>query len=762
MIRLGLRLALAGGRGAVAGLALTATAVAVGTAILLYALSFAPALAERDARTAWRDSMIQAPETGDRATLVLQIMDSAVGRPLLRFHVAADDVEAGPTPSGIAALPAAGEAFVSPALETLMRSLPADRLADRIGSVVGTIDAASLASPDELVAIIGTNPEILRGQGAMRVSAFATEPAPLDLPPIGALIVVLAAVGALAPVAVFVSTATRMSAARRELRLAALRLVGATPRQVARLAVVEALAATSLGALAGIALFALGRPLIAQIPLDGTTWWPDTIMPPIPAAVVMLLAVQVVGAASALLAMRRLTISPLGVQRRSAPSQPRAWRLLPVAVAVPALLAAIALYRGQELGEELALGLAGLAFACIIGSIALAGPWVTGLVGRLLHRYARGASGLLAARRLGDEPRGSFGAIAGVIMAVFVASAFFTFAAYTRSQAGTVGDPLLQPNAVVAYMGGGPGTATLATSIRRLDGVTGAVPVREVALVRNEVIEDFGWVAACPDLERALGLAGASCAPSGISTTGVGDHLVGEYLLAPDRSDPMGARPPSTTVSIAPGSSEPFLSVEGEAGGHLPPVLIDPGALDDPASIDDFPVTRIYVTTDGSSGVVERVQTAVAAVQPASFFRSQLEPVAENTQFEEIGRIVALGLVGTLALAGCSLAVAVTTATLERRRQFVFLRSAGMPASSLRWTILLQAGVPLAGVAAVSAALGTIVGVGALWVATDSVTRPDGSVIGILVLSLVVAMGIVALTLPPLERMTRPASLRSE
>ena len=761
MIRLGLRLAFAGGRGAVTGLALTATAVAVGTAILLYALSFAPALAERDARTAWRDSFTQAPETGDRATLVLQIMDRAGGRPLLRFLVAADGVQAGPTPADIAALPAAGKAIVSPALETLMRSLPADRLADRIGSVVGTIDPASLASPDELVAIVGTNPEILRGQGAMRVSAFGTEPAPLDLPPIGALIVVLAAVGALAPVAVFVSTATRMSAARRELRLAALRLVGATPRQVARLAVVEALAATSLGALAGIALFAVGRPLIAQIPLDGTTWWPDSIMPPIRTALVMLLAVQVVGAASALLAMRRLTISPLGVQRRSTPSQPSAWRVLPVAVAVPSLLAAIALYRGQELGEQLALSLAGLAFAGIIGSIALAGPWVTGLLGRMLHRYARGASGLLAARRLGDEPRGSFGAIAGVIMAVFVASAFFTFAAYTRSQTGAIGDPLLQPNAVVAYMGGGSGTASLPTSIGRLDGVTGVVAVREVALVRNEVIEDFGWVAACPELQRALGLQGAACAASGINTSG-GARFSGEYVLVPDRSDQTGARPPSTTVSIAPGSGEPFLSVEGEVGGHLPPVLIDPVALDDPASIGGFPVTRIYVTTDGSPGVVERVQTAVAAVQPASFFRSQLEPLAENTQFEEIGRIVALGLVGTLALAGCSLAVAVTTATLERRRQFVFLRSAGMPASSLRWTILLQAGVPLAGVAAVSAALGIIVGVGALWVATDSVTTPDASVIGILVLSLAVAMGIVALTLPPLERMTRPASLRSE
>ncbi len=106
--------------------------------------------------------------------------------------------------------------------------------------------------------------------------------------------------------------------------------------------------------------------------------------------------------------------------------------------------------------------------------------------------------------------------------------------------------------------------------------------------------------------------------------------------------------------------------------------------------------------------------------------------------------------------------MAVTTATLERRRQFVFLRSAGMPASGLRATILLQAGVPLTAVAVVSAVLGAVVGVGVLQVAAGQLVLPDASLIGIVAVSVVVAMAVVVLTLPPLERMTRPASLRHE
>jgi hypothetical protein len=53
------------------------------------------------------------------------------------------------------------------------------------------------------------------------------------------IMVVIGVIGLLVPVGVFVTTATRLSAARREQRLAALRLAGATPRQTALIAAAE-------------------------------------------------------------------------------------------------------------------------------------------------------------------------------------------------------------------------------------------------------------------------------------------------------------------------------------------------------------------------------------------------------------------------------------------------------------------------------------------------------------------------------------------
>jgi hypothetical protein len=129
----------------------------------------------------------------------------------------------------------------------------------------------------------------------------------------------------------------------------------------------------------------------------------------------------------------------------------------------------------------------------------------------------------------------------------------------------------------------------------------------------------------------------------------------------------------------------------------------------------------------------------------------------------EFGRVVELGLIGSLVLAGCSLAVAVTTGMLDRRRQFAFLRSAGMSVGRLRAVVLIQAGVPLVAVAACSALLGIAVAQLILRLAAAPIVAwPDASLALVLVLSVAAAIGVVALTLPALERLTRPESVRAE
>ncbi len=203
-----------------------------------------------------------------------------------------------------------------------------------------------------------------------------------------------------------------------------------------------------------------------------------------------------------------------------------------------------------------------------------------------------------------------------------------------------------------------------------------------------------------------------------------------------------------------------FDAREGPIAAGLTQLIIDPSAL--PAGSVVAP-TKFYVTTDGSATTGELLRTAVLASVPTAYVRLAAESRATSRIFEEFGRVVGLGLVGTLVLAGCSLAVAVSTSVLERRRQFALLRSAGMPMSRLRALVLLQAGAPLIAVATLSAVLGIVVAQVILRLATvDRVPLPDGSLALLLGASLIGALIVVAMMLPPLERLTRPETARAE
>ena len=761
MIRLGLRLALADGRRSAFSVALTAAAVAIGTAILLFAISFQPALGDRDSRQAWRQPL--PPGDAQPRLLMAGGEDRFAGQPLVRIFLAPLTADA-PTPPGLTRLPGPGEAYVSPALADLLARTPADQLAPRIGRVVGTIGPEGLRSPQELVAVIGADPSSLTGKGAEAVTSFRATSLPPDLPPAAILILVLAVVGALAPVAVFVATATRMAAARREQRLAALRLIGATPAQVSRLAIVEALLYTAIGAPAGVALFFLARPAVALIPLDGSTWWPDAMVPPIAQALLLLVLVQIVGAAAALFGMRRLSVSPLGVQQRVTPPAPTAWRIVPMLAGTVVLLGSIVVLRGNSMATPEPLIVLGGSFAAIIGGIAFAGPWLTAVVGRVLGRVARGPAALLAARRLADDPRGSFGAIAGVIMAVFVASAFFSFAAYATLASGRWTAPL-RPGEVQANLTSESSSQAVTSSLASVPGVVSVLPVRPILLGDIAKVAYLAWVVPCDKLLAAVDLPGAVCGGSLIHTSSPGGlpdatypvvtfDATGNPIMPPADQPQTELRADSTTVSpLVPGSSDQPLG--------FPQLIVDPSALG--AAAADLPFTQLYVTTDGTAAAGERVRAAVQGIDPWARVLLSNDPVDAIPQFAEVARIVGLGLIGSLALAGCSLAVATTTGLLQRRRQFVLLRAAGMPISRLRALVLLQTGVPLVVVSTVSAVLGVGVAQGVLRISNvPSVPLPDFSLVAVLVASLAVAMGVVTATLPAVDRLTRPQSLRSE
>lgn len=769
MIRLGLRLALLGGRWSLVPTVLAALAVGIGTTILLFALSFEPALTTRVDRTAWRETpgvYDPAGEVPANAILLSLTGDFVGGQPISRMDVAGLGPGA-PIPPGLPRLPGPGEAFVSPALAQLLAARPADELADRYGRVAGEIAEVGLGGPNELAVVVGQPPAVLRAAGSRAVTEFDTKGTFPALTPIIDLIVALAVVGALTPVAIFVATATRLAATRRERRLVALRLSGATPRQVGVLASVDALLIAVPGAILGVLLFALMRPAVAEIPLGRLTWFPEAITPPLGQAIALVFAVPVVGVIAAFVALRPMAISPLGVARRvrHGPLSRVRLVLLPVAL----VLFVVSLTVGAADFPEVALIATAVAFFGMIVGIAVVGPWLTVGVGRVLASRG-GAVSLLAGRRLLDDPRGSFGAVAGVIIALFVASVFFGFVAFAFNAASVARVPV-RATTVFAEVPGGDGGAAerIVPTLSATDGVTDVVLVREAMLgdpAADDTASSKVWIAPCAALLAAADIPEAQCgdAPVHLVTTSDSPSATRLTGYPPDAGIVEMASAPTVQVELHAGLPTDRLLPDGSNPGFkgLPDLVIDPSAIaGDAAAIRP---TFVLISTTGEPATIERVRTALEGAMPTSGPATGADLLAATTHVvEELGRVISLGVVMVLLIAGCSLAVAVAGGLLDRRRPFALLRMSGVGLGSLRSVLILEAAAPLIAVAAMSCLLG--VGVSQLVLrlaARDAIALPDGSLFVLFAGSIVGALAIVACVLPLVRPITSLDETRFE
>ena len=419
-------------------------------------------------------------------------LDEYRGSIIQRIDVAATGPRS-PVPPGIPGLPHAGQFYASPALARLLRTTPAAELGDRYpGHQVGTVGPSALASPNSLVIIIGhTVAELSQTPGAHEVRSIETAPqgTPGDPHPDRIEFILAVVAGALLlPVLIFIGAATRLAAARREQRFAAMRLVGATPRQVSIVAAAEACVAAACGVAGGFGLFFLLRSPLAGVPFTGQPFFPGDLSLGLSDTLIIAIGVPIAAVVAARLALRRVQISPLGVTRRVTPPAPRAWRVIPLLVGLAELVFFVGRRPATTGSQILAYG---TGFLLVMVGLVIAGPWITMLISRMLARNTGRPAVLIAGRRLSDNPRAAFRAVSGLIVALFIATAtvgiITTIVAYhSASTGGAAGRDILY-----AELGGGqpfePATpadaASTDTLASRLTSIRG---VRAVTIVRAD------------------------------------------------------------------------------------------------------------------------------------------------------------------------------------------------------------------------------------------------------------------------------------
>ncbi|PNE39167.1 MULTISPECIES: FtsX-like permease family protein [Streptomyces] len=771
---MGVRFAVGGGREGWIRTLLTAVGVGLGVALLLTASALPAIQAHRTERRlaalAAETDRVTPPTD---STLVVADLRTSFRGQAVNGTMLRPDGSRSPAPPGVTALPAPGEMVLSPALRELLAAPGNELLRERLPyKDAGTIGPAGLAGPADLTYYLGSatlSPET----GGHRTPGFGVtrESEPLD-PKLLAVIVV-ACVVLLMPVAIFIATAVRFGGERRDRRLAALRLIGADARMTRRTAAGEALFGAVCGLLVGAGLFLAGRQFAAGITFWDVSAFPSDVTPHPLLAALIVLVVPLSAVVVTLLALRRVSIEPLGVVRSNEGRRRRLWWRLPFLLAGLALLFANGRFDDSD-GIVNPYLIAGGATLFLLG-VTLLLPWA---VDAAVGRFRGGpVPWQLAVRRLQLSGGTAARAVSGITVAVAGAIALqLLFSAIQGDFMKITGQ-----NTKRAQLQASLPTHDVDTIRKMIDGFRRTQGVRGVIAGIDASASRPGPLRKGETFTPSTAVTIGDCRTLGeLARTGPckdGDvFVVRDHTGAVDDSYVTKTARPGATVDFAwhglpgepptrprlwtvPKTARTIVSRPDPMGMTSFGIFATPGALD--AKLLDGPQARAMVKIDPDvPDAVERVRNTAARINPLTRV-STLQNIERDNQYTSVRTGLLVAATATLALIAASMLVTMLEQLRERRRLLSVLVAFGTRRATLAWSVLWQTAVPVALGLALAVAGGAGLGLALLRMAGKttfdwSVVWPLTAAGGALVLV------VTLLSLPPLWRLMRPDGLRTE
>ncbi|MFC0438403.1 FtsX-like permease family protein [Kutzneria buriramensis] len=746
---LGVRLAVGGGRTSWSRVVLGTIGIGLATTVLLLFASVGHMLGNANARIAARTPST-VPIAGKHPTQLFYDDMSFHGVSINGnyLHGTAPD---SPVPPGLSTLPGPNEVAVSPALADLLRTQP--NLRPRFPQkIVGTIGDAGLRGPAELMFYAGTDPLPDTGPGLsapQRVYAFgAPSGSRLDDPTL-LVVAILGGVAVLIPILIFVSVSSRIAGAQRDRRLAALRLVGSSDRQVRRVAAAESL----VGAAAGLAVGALAflglRQLAPQFDLLGWSTFVTDVVPSASLVVVIVLLVPALAVGTVLFALRRVIIEPLGVVRESRPIRRQLWWRLGLIVVGIGLLLVAKPFAQQFSDAWITLIVVG-ASSLLIGVPAIL-PW---LIERVVDRVHGGApSWQLAIRRLQLDSGTPARVVSGI--AVVLASAV----SLQLMLLATSGQNYQPPANGWVTVDTTPAAADrVAADLAKVPAAKQVGMVQLVSALDADGDRHTIAVASCTAIEGILDVHGCRDGDGYVGTYAKGSN----YAKAGQVWSLVNAHGPSTPVATyrVPGDLTPATQRISPLGD----VVLTPAAAASLTLPTDRDVQAWVLTDPTQAGATDQIATGLGDLTWQVFIGlSGADQLSGNQQaYATIRNALLTASLFTLLLAGVSMLVLALEQIRERRRPLAMLAAAGVPRSTLARSLLWQTAVPVA--LAVVVAVGIGIGIAGLVIRmVDLPLRVDWPTIGVFAAAAVaLVFAVTALTLPALRGATRLAAMRTE
>ena len=629
--------------------------------------------------------------------------------------------------------PRPGEYYLSKALADAVAEYPEDNILARFGKntkYLGVIPSEYTASPDALMIVRGASAEEVaesdaftksQGQPSYFADVYRTDANGLKsdakIDPVAVIVFGVGGTILLFPIVIFVSVATQLGAAQREKRYAALRLIGATKRQVGRVLMLESLLASVVGVIIGLGVFWLLQAPLQDFKMDGMRFNPSDL------ALTGTQYALIIGLTLGLTTfvnwrrMRRAQISPLGVSRSvEKVKKLRAWRAL-----VPALGIAFFAWLSSKPGRDwldankesaIPMLLLTAALLLVMFGLILAGGWLTNKLSLLAARWANNASMLIAGKRTAVHSRTIFRSVSGVVLALFAGSFYLT-----------------------------------ATS-----GIEG---------LNAQAVKDNGF----SQLKRGTAIVIGRSLPGGMAEQLQQKSYITSVATIYPREDGDAIRCQDLakyTEHTCPNNARPdqFALLNFDA-----PVVKNVSLINDKVDTNGV---KEYLVTLKSDNDIEKLRTLVTAkanqydlTYAVSGTDSKKPHI--NPTIREFADLAYVGIGVTLFVAVASLIVSTIGGLMERRRSLYTLRLGGMRLAQLKRLVMVESVAPLLTTSILSCGFG--VWTGAVFTSTFSTTlKPvlTPTYFAIVGIGLAAAIIGIYLILPMVDKLTRAEANQTE
>ncbi|QTG74977.1 ABC transporter permease [Trueperella pecoris] len=706
-------------------------AVALGVLILFLFSAYHHALFDKS-YTAWQQGHDDARLA--RALDEHTAMPAGEGDPLwMQRYVSSDILRLGDrsvtawlvsTDGGAPELPATlerwpqpGEYWVSPAVEEFMKAHSHYDTGVRFGqSKLGVLPESMVAGPDELVVIMGLDKDQI--PDPVPVRTFNAPVSQMQDNIIGAVIY-LGVVIVLFPVLVLISIAAKLGSVQREQRYAALRLVGATNRQILQIITFESLVAAIGGFALGALAYLATRPLLFNLNFGAGRQWASRIdLTPVHWVVVALATAGIIFFSNAW-GMRKLRLSPLGVARvQHTERRPGVSRLLPLMAGVGVFVYVYTSVEENKGNVDTVFEILAGVVLTMIG-LVLAGPWFAYALGALTRRVSNSAGIFIGSSYIRAHASRVSRSVVGVVLALFAGSFFLTAVSDIPDDFFDQGSDAFTPGTV-----------------------------RVVGATQHDIVafHEAPWVAKVH----------------------VYPELAGAYIVLPCADAPRYFKDVACNdgvVAFNPYAQRSEAKIYGENTAVIAQKLEDVGAY---IAYDDVnePVTaNIALIQLREPGDIEALRNTLAAHATTGDLRidSGHGGSGQRTTIYMLTQLTYVGIAVTFVVSVISLVVSTYAGLLERRRSLLSLRLSGMKISQLGKMVLVESFVPLVAMATVATAAGIGAGFVLMRVVSHSLNaRLTWLYLAVLIGALIAAGFAIATILPSMKKMTELSVNRTE